>query len=245
MIEYFTVGKGKETPPEGNVGFLENLIGPSAEKVWQEVAIRRGGRFWPSSFLHMRLYPVMRVPVDGWPISVDVHQADKMTFTRFRCAFSNQGRFRFHLRSKSLLSNLGIVLGMQDIQVGHPDFGPHEPMFGTDSYVDLEEMRNRRSEFDDMYIIQGENPGFVVDFFRNYRIRDLIRPTQGMRFETKESEIFGDSLPAGFSKLEYIEQGILRKPDRLNELFDLFGESLETLVKLGVTSQNAARIELK
>ncbi len=187
----------------------------------------------------------MRVPVGDWMVTVDVHQADKMTFTRYRCAFANPGRLRFHIRSKSLLSNLGIALGMQDIQVGHPDFGPHEPMFGTDSFVDLEEMRNRRSEFDDTYIIQGDNPRFVVDFFRNYRIRDLLRPKQGMRFETRESEVFGDSLPAGFSKLEYLEQGILRKADRLNELFDLFGESLETLVKLGVTPQNAARIELQ
>lgn len=227
------------------MGFLESLIGPSAEKVWQEVAIRRGGRFFPSSFLQMRLYPGMRVPIGQWPVTVDVYQMDKMTFTRYRTGFCNPGRYRFHLRSKSLLSNLGIVLGMQDIQVGHPDFGPHEPMFGTDSYLDLEEMRNRRSEFDDTYIIQGENPGFVVDFFRNYRIRDLIRPTQGMRFETKDNEVFGDSLPEGYSKLEYIEQGILRDAPRLNELFDLFGESLETLVKLGVTPQNAPRIELK
>lgn len=227
------------------MSFLKNLIGPSAEEVWREVAEARGGVFFPSSFINLRLYPAMQAQVGVWPVRVDVYNIDKMTFTRFRTTFFNPAGFKFHIRTKTVFSNLGISLGMQDIEVGHPDYGPHEPMFGTDSYLDLEEVKRSRSEFDDQYVIQGNDRERVIRFFRRYRIRDLIRPTTGMRFETVESQLLSDRLPPGVSKLEYLEVGINRDARRLGELFDLYGEALETLVEMGLTTHNAPRIELK
>lgn len=224
------------------MNFLKKLIGPSVEEVWKAVAESRGGTFFPPAVLKSQLYPRMSVQTGAWPVMVDVAHIDKMTLTRFRAAFFNENGFAFNLYPKSPFSNLGIALGMQDIEVGHPDFGPHEPMFGTDSYLDLEEARRKRSDFDEQYIIQGPNPDQVIRFFRNYRIRDRLRPVQFMRFEARGSELLGDRLPPGVSKMEYLEVGVLKNPERLGVLFELMLESLETLVGMGVTTREDAGV---
>ncbi|MBL8149732.1 MAG: hypothetical protein JNN15_07375 [Blastocatellia bacterium] len=220
------------------MNFLKKLIGSTVEEVWKAVAQSRGGTYFPPAVLKSQLYPRMSVQMGAWPVVVDVAHIDKMTLTRFRSAFFNESGFAFNLYPKSPFSNLGIALGMQDIEVGHPDFGPHELMFGTDSYLDLEEARRKRSEFDEQYIIQGPNPEQVIRFFRNYRIRDRLHPVQFLRFEARASEILGDRLPPGVSKVHYLEIGILKDPERLGVLFELMLESLETLVEMGVTTRD-------
>ncbi len=70
-------------------------------------------------------------------------------FTRMRAPYVNPDGFRFRVYRAGVFTELGKILGMQDIEVGH-------------------------SEFDRAFVIQGNDPVKVHLLFGNAEIRRLL-----------------------------------------------------------------------
>src|SRR2546421_4040574 len=102
---------------------LRSLFGPSKEEIWQELSRQIGasyvaGGFWNGAKVEARVEP-WTVVLDTYTVSTG---KSTMTFTRMRAPYVNRDGFRFHVYRRTILSDLGKFLGMQDVAVGVPAF---------------------------------------------------------------------------------------------------------------------------
>src|SRR4051812_3914320 len=103
-------------------------FGPSKDEVWEQLSREIDadfveGGFWKGS--------KVQAHVGLWTVTLDTmtehhqHGATQhhhTTYTRLRAPYINPEQFRFTIYRKGFFSGLGKLLGMQDIEVGDPDF---------------------------------------------------------------------------------------------------------------------------
>src|SRR3954466_414470 len=106
------------------MSFLRQVFGPSQDEVWRQRSREigaeyvEGGLLGPSSRV--------RVQVGEWTITLDTHTVatghSSITYTRMRAPYVNKDGFRFRIYRRGFFSELGKLLGMQDVEVGDPTF---------------------------------------------------------------------------------------------------------------------------
>lgn len=185
-------------------------FGPSREEVWRQPCREIGaefieGGFWQGSKVQAHVGP--------WTVTLDTHTVHTghahFTYTRMRAPYANPDGFRFTLYRKGSFSELGKLLGMQDIEVGDP-------------------------EFDEALIIQGNDEFKVRDLFAGARLRSLALAQPSLRLSVKDDEgWFGARFPGGVDELHFQVLGVIKEVDRLKGLFDLFAEVLHQLSRIG------------
>ncbi|MFY9824406.1 MAG: DUF3137 domain-containing protein [Thermoanaerobaculia bacterium] len=204
------------------MSILAGIFGPSREEVWKQLCGEIGadfvdGGFWKGD--------KVQAHVKGWTVTLDVYSVSSghnhMTFTRMRAPFVSQDKLRFRIYRKSIFSGLGKMLGMQDIEVGYS------------------------SQFDDDFIVQGNDETKVKALFANPEIRRLIQEQPQIRLELKDDEGFYCSrFPDGVDELYFQVTGVIRDVERLKKLFDLFAEVLEEMHRLGFASDADPGVKL-
>src|SRR5215213_9199870 len=159
-------------------------FGPSKDEIWRQLGHEIGaedveGGFWTGSKVQARVGP--------WTVTLDTHTRhhhhgshySHTTYTRLRAPYVNPEGFRFTIYRKGLFSGLGKLLGMQDIEVGDP-------------------------EFDEAFIIQGNDESKVRELFADPEVRALVRAQPEVHLEVKDSEgWFGPSFPQGVDELHF------------------------------------------
>jgi hypothetical protein len=196
-------------------------FGPSKDEVWRRLSQEIGaeyveGGFWSSAKVQAHVGP--------WSITLDMHavhmQHSHVTYTRMRAPYINPEGFRFTIYRKWLFSDLGKLLGMQDIEVGEP-------------------------EFDEAFIIKGNDEERVRDLFANAQIRQMIQDQPEIRLEVKDSEgWFGPRFPEDVDELHFQVVGVIKDVERLKALFDLFAAVLDQLCRMGSAYKQEAGVEL-
>jgi hypothetical protein len=204
------------------MSFLAGVFGPDREEVWKQLCGEIGadfvdGGFWKGD--------KVQAHVKGWTVTLDVYTVSTghshVTYTRMRAPFVNRDGFRFRIYRKSLFSGLGKALGMQDIEIGVS------------------------SQFDDDFIVQGNDETKVKALFANAEIRRLIQEQPQIRLELKDDEgIFRARFPEGVDELHFQVVGVIRDVERLKRLFDLFAEVLEEMHRLGFASDEDPGVKL-
>jgi len=98
-------------------------FGPSKDEVWRQLSQEIGAEFvegglWKGNKVQAHVKP--------WTITLDTYTVStgksSVTYTRMRAPYVNPEGFRFTIYRKSIFSDLGKFLGMQDIEVSDPDF---------------------------------------------------------------------------------------------------------------------------
>jgi HEAT repeat protein len=189
------------------MGVLRALFGPSQEEIWHQLCQEIGadyleGGFWRGDKVQAR--------VKDWIITLDTYTVStgksSVTYTRLRAPFVNQDGFRFLLYRQGFFSELGKSLGwVEDIEVGYP-------------------------EFDQGFILQGNDPAKVRALFANPRIRQLIQLQPTIYLAVKDDEgWFGAHFPEGVDELYFQVVGVIKEVERLKALFELFAETLNQL----------------
>lgn len=204
------------------MGLLRRIFGPSKDEVWKQLSdeIRADfveGGFWRGSKVQAR--------VKEWTITLDTFAVSNgkttIVFTRMRAPFVNADGLRLKIYRSGLFSNLGKTLGMQDIEVGFPDF-------------------------DGQFIVKGNNPQQIRLLFSSPTIRRLIQAQPSISLEVKDDEgWFGSSFPEGVDELLFQVTGIIKEIDRLKQLYELFAEVLNDLCRIGSAYEDDPRVELK
>ena len=187
-----------------------NWFGPSKDEVWQLLSQEIGAEFvkgglWKGNKVQAHVKP--------WTITLDTYTVStgksSVTYTRMRAPYINPEGFRFTIYRKSIFSDLGKFLGMQDIEVGDP-------------------------EFDEAFIIKGSDESKVVSLFSNSKIRQMIQDQPKIRLEVKDSEGWFDSkFPEDVDELYFQVDGEIKDVERLKALFDLFAAVLDQLCRIG------------
>jgi len=187
-----------------------NWFGPDKEEVWRQLCREIGGEFVEGGFWKGNK---VQVHVQPWTITLDTYtvntQHSHVTYTRMRAPYVNPEGFRFTIYRKGFFSELGKLLGMQDIEVGDP-------------------------EFDEAFIIKGNDEVRVQNLFADARLRELVKVQPTIRLDVKDSEgWFGPKFPENVDELHFQVVGVIKDVDRLKSLFDLFAAVLEQLCRIG------------
>ncbi len=196
-------------------------FGPSKDEVWRQLSEEIGaefveGGFWKGSKVQAHVGP--------WTVTVDTYTdssgESSTTYTRMRAPYINPEGFRFTIYRKGFFSDLGKLLGMQDVEVGDPDF-------------------------DEAFIIQANDEDKVRTLFADPKIRQMIQDQPKIRLEVKDSEgWFGPRFPENVDELHFQVIGVIKDVDRLKALFDLFAAVLDQLCRIGSAYEQEPGIDL-
>src|ERR1017187_4777760 len=172
------------------------FFGPNKEEVWQQLCQEIGAEFvegglWKGSKVQALVGP--------GTVTLGTHTVSSenshVTYTRMRAPYINPEGFRFTIYRKGVFSGLGKMLGMQDIEVGDP-------------------------EFDEAFIIQGNNESRAQNLFGDIRLRALVQAQPAIRLEVKDSEgWFGPKFPENVDELHFLVVGVITDVERLKSLF--------------------------
>jgi hypothetical protein len=205
--------------------FFRSLFGPSRDEIWNALSAQIGGEVIPGS-----LWKGGRVQarVREWTVTLDEYQVPVMagkvhtsvSHTRMRAPFPNPSAFRFSIRRSNVFDYLGPLLGMQDIQVGHP-------------------------EFDETFVIKGNDESAVQRLCGGGRLRALIMAQPRFQLSIKDDEgWFGADYPEGTDVLVFDVADRIREVERLKGLYDVFAETLHELSKMGVAGSGTGGVSL-
>jgi len=205
------------------MSFLRKLFGPSKDEIWQQFCAQTGGSivdggFWKGSKVEAR-HGEWTVTLDTYTVSTG---KSSITFTRMRAPYVNPDGFRFTIYRKGVFSNIGKWLGMQDVTVGYP-------------------------EFDEAFIIKGNDEQKLWRLFSNQKIRELISAQPDIRFSVVDDEhkSWGSSgFPQGVDELHFQVVGVIKDVERLKLLYDLFSETLDELCRMGSAYEKAPDVKL-
>lgn len=200
---------------------LRKLFGPSKKEIWQQLATETGADFQPGSFWKGSK---VQATHGEWTITLDTYAVSTgkttIVFTRLRAPYVNPDQFRFTIYRRGLFSELGKWLGMQDVEVGHPDF-------------------------DRDFVIKGTDETKLRALFASAKIRELIAAQPRIHLTVKDHEgWFGKSFPPDTDELCFHVVGVIKDVARLKQLFELFAETLEQLCPIGSAYERAPDVKL-
>jgi hypothetical protein len=203
------------------MSFLRALFGPGKDEIWQQFCTQIGaqfvaGGFWSGS--------KVEATHGQWTVTLDTHTVSagksSTTYTRIRAPYLNPDGFTFTIYQKSIFTALGKWMGMQDVTVGYP-------------------------EFDETFVIKGNDEQKLRRLFSNKQIRDLISVQPDIRFFVDNSSVFGTgTFPNGVEELHFEVIGIITDIERLKLLFELFSETLDELCRMGSARDESPGIQL-
>jgi len=196
-------------------------FGPSKDELWKGLSQEIGadfvaGQLWKGSKVQAHVGP--------WTITLDTHTVSsgesQVTYTRIRAPYVSGAGFRFTIYRKGIFSDLGKLMGMQDIEVGDPGF-------------------------DEAFIIKGNDEFKVRELFSNRRIRELITAQPEIHLSVRDSEgWFGPKFPDDVDELMFQVVGVIKDLSRLKMLYDLFAEVLDQLCRLGAAVRASPDVKL-
>ena len=203
------------------MSILRQIFGPSQEEVWRQLCSEIGaefvaGGFWRGNKVQAR--------VKEWTVTLDTYTVSTgkshITYTRIRAPYVNMDGFRFTIYRRGFFSELGKRLGMQDIEIGDP-------------------------EFDRDYVIKGNDEAKVLALFGDPRIRQLIQAQPSIHLQVKDDEGgFSASFPEGVDELYFHVVGVIKDVERLKSLYELFAETLNRLCHIGSAYENDPHLAL-
>jgi hypothetical protein len=200
---------------------LRQLFGPSREEIWRQLCSEtqaeyvKGG-FWKGDKVHVN-YGEWTITLDTFTVS---DGKTSTTYTRLRAPYVNKDNFRFTVYRAGFFSELGKLFGMQDVEVGYP-------------------------EFDEAFVIKGNDEAKLRALFANQRVRRLIENQQTIRLTVKDDEgWFGTRFPEGVDELYFCVLGIIKDIEQLKSLFDLFAEVLDHLCRIGSAYEDDPKLTL-
>jgi hypothetical protein len=205
------------------MSFLRNLFGPSRDEIWRQFAAAVGGSFIDGGFWQSGRVDATH---GQWTVTLDTYTVSTgksaVVYTRMRAPYVNPDGFRFNIYRRAVFSNLGKWLGMQDVTVGYP-------------------------QFDDDFIIKGNDDTKLRRLFASAKIRDLISAQPDINFSVRDDEHNfwgGRNFPPDVDELYFQVTGVIKNVDRLKLLYDLFSEMLDELCRMGSAYEKNPGVKL-
>jgi hypothetical protein len=205
------------------MSFLRDLFGPGRQEIWQQFAAAVGGNFteggfWSGGDRVDAAHGQWMVTLDRYVVSTG---KSSVAYTRMRAPYVNPDGFRFTIYRKGIFSDIGKWMGMQDVSVGD-------------------------AQFDEDFIIKGNDEAKIRRLFSDAKLRDLIRAQPDISFCVKDDEGHwsGRSFPPNVDELYFQVTGTITDLDRLKELYDLFSETLDELCRMGSAYKDGPRVRL-
>jgi len=203
------------------MSILRQIFGPSKDEIWRQLCDQIGGDFVQGGFWKGSKVQVQH---KQWTITLDTYTDSdgetSSTYTRMRAPYVNKDGFRFTIYRKGFFSDLGKLLGMQDVEIGEP-------------------------EFDDAFIIKGDDETKLRKMFADGKIRRLIERQPKIYLTVRDDEgWFKVRFPEGVDELYFWVPGVVKDIERLKSFYELFAEVLNHLCHIGSAYENDPGIVL-
>ena len=204
------------------MSIFKGVFGPSQEEIWRPFAEGIDGEFidngvWKAKKIVSKY--------ENWTITLDTYSESSgkssTTYTRIRAPYRNKDGFNFKIYKSGLFSDIGKKFGMQDIEIGYPDF-------------------------DEKFIIKGNNEDKLKELFASEKIREIIEFQDKIHLEIKEDEgIFGSKMPEEVNLLYFKTIGVIKDTERLKTLYMLFAMVLNKLYIMESAYEDVPDVILK
>ena len=218
------------------MGFFKKMFGPPQEEIWRRVSDEIGAQFIKGSFF--KGPDRVEARVGDWTVTLDTFTVStgksSTTFTRMRAPFVNRDGFRFTIHRRNLFTDMGKMFGMQDVEVGGPKFEKLEPLFGLRGYLDAQLVESGYPDFDREFVIKGNDESKLKVLFKDLKIRELVEAQPAIALQVKGTGgWFSRKKHEGIDELYFQVVGVIKDPDRLKKLFELYSEVLKSLHSMG------------
>ena len=204
------------------MSLLRGIFGPNQEEIWNQFAGEIGADFvnegfWKGKKVFARF--------ENWVVTLDTYTQStgktSTTYTRIRAPYLNKDGFNFKIYKSGWFSDIGKTFGMQDVEIGYP-------------------------EFDDKFIIKGNDEVKLKELFSSEKIRELINSQENIHLEVKDDEgWFGTDFPDGADELYFQTVGVIKDVERLKSLYMLFALILNKLCLMGSAYEDDPEVTLK
>lgn len=186
---------------------------PDYTEIWRQVAHDAGGQFKPGTLFESN---AIRVPVGPWNVLIDHFNNSGghtiTVYTRVRAVFVSPAGFRFKLVPQDMFTSLGKLIGLQDVEIGVPDF-------------------------DAKFIIKGNQVEALKALLADHELRRRLLAMPAGKLQLRhDSGPLGPKLPKGFDMLYYHGVGLFSRPQTLVNLLETFSLTLNRLVALGLAT---------
>lgn len=192
---------------------------PSKEEAWKALAARRDGTIVLTKKEKVK---EVRFRQDPFELVLDTYTQStgesSQTYTRGRVLFPIRDEFRFKVYRRSVFSDVGKYFGMQDIDVGQP-------------------------EFDRDFIVKSDSAGRVQAWLLRSRVHNALLTLKSGRFEVRKYKKRGVDT-TNLRELRYSVAGVLREAEKLDAIVELFAESIEHMVRSGFARPEPAPLSL-
>ena len=190
------------------MSLLLRILRPNIRPIWKKLSEEIEADFIPGRGL--RGTDTIQAYHENWTIIIDtVKKGKRPTFTRIRAPYVNADSFHFRIFRRNLGSNIRQLAGMQDVEIGYPDF-------------------------DRDFIIQGNDPHKLRQLFTHERIMRLIAWQPAIHlWNIEDTSWITDEWGEGLNELSFQTVGIIEELDRLYDLYELFAEILNHLCHIG------------
>ncbi len=186
---------------------LRSIFRSSQDRVWEQVAQELGARFHPATpFGRNAAFTAFH---EDWFINFDLIGNPKSGYkTRIRAPYLNADSFQFRVFRRAGL-NISWIPGVQDIEIGD-------------------------AVFDKEYLIQSNDPIKVKELFAPQKIRELIAWQANIELRNNVDDTWvSHPFHEGLSELYLEIPGIVKNPDQLKDIYELFAAILNHLCHLG------------
>jgi len=195
----------------------KSFFGKEDDSVWRQFAEEKKGKYAPVSDHRVLLkHKEITIAFGAYThYTVVGHASNPADYTRGFVEFSSKDDFTFCLRHQGFFENVGKLFGMQDIEIGD-------------------------SSFDKQFIIKSNDEMRTSLFLSNSIVQDSLQKLRTIRFEiTNEEGLWGEKPTDGNYMLYFVSQGKITKIDELNNLHQLFVETIDMLIKT-----NSMKVEI-
>jgi hypothetical protein len=159
---------------------------------------------------------VWTVVLDQYTVSTGKSSA---TYTRLRALYEPGQPFRFKMYRENVLARIGKFLGMQDVQTG-------DPLLDRD------------------YIVRTDNESMIRSLVAGSRIGELLVGQRTGKLETASFRGRRKPRPERAAELRWQTGGVVKDPERLRQLVELFRETLDRMAKIGAAREVRVPYEL-
>lgn len=205
------------------MGVLERILGRRKNEAWLEFSSEVGADYSKSkSGQNDRVIARFRkwtIALDG--LAVAAPEGGSAIYTRMWAPYVNEDGFHFRIHREGFLHKLfGRFFNTRKVTIGDPDF-------------------------DQQFIVEGNNEPKIRALFANPRIRQLIRSQPSIDLEARhDMDGIRSNLPDGVDQLYFQESGIIGDVERLRSLYTLFTEILINLCSIGSASEDEPKFAL-
>ena len=199
---------------------LRCTYGPLKDENWSRIGKLAGDKYLDDRF--WKTVDFLKYQHEVWDMLLDtfvVSQGESGSFlyTRVRVPFSNPQGLGFKIYRESILSSVGKLFKMQDIEIGD-------------------------SAFDSKFIIKGNDEGKIKLLLDDAVLKNLMYQQPDILFEVQFEKVFKFKKVC---MLYFQCEGIIRAMSQLETLFQMFAVTLTRMEQLELTSRNVPSVELK